>query len=258
MKARVGSLASRIYAHHEEMGEMRAWRKGTTARQEETEACLESKDPTSVQIESVAVQEEAPKEEAAVETFGALKERHGRPASRRTAQPATDETDPGQWWVPEEVGRRLQRDDPPCHSCTAQGILFPGRRQGQERMDIREEASSETERHQWNKGPRFKEGTTSEEGEDIREELRENHRAGDREANSRVFCQDSKNECQNIVEEGATAQTKEKTANSLRIGDVGALTILGSFACTERKRQMMAVNLDRLVTYEETTRDERP
>jgi hypothetical protein len=27
--------------------------------------------------------------------------------------------EPGRWWVPEEVGRRLQMDDPSCHSCTA-------------------------------------------------------------------------------------------------------------------------------------------
>jgi hypothetical protein len=97
---------------------------------------------------------------------------------------------------------------------------------------------------QWNKVPRLKGATTSEEGEDIRQDLSENHRAGDREANSRVFCQDSENECQNFVVDPATAQTNEETALSLRTGDVGTLIILGSFFCTERKRRMM-INLDR-------------
>jgi hypothetical protein len=62
---------------------------------------------------------EVPKEEAAVETFGALKERHGdrHQSVRRRSQ---------QWWTREEVGRRLQGDDPPCQSCTAKGSLLPG------------------------------------------------------------------------------------------------------------------------------------
>jgi hypothetical protein len=44
------------------------------ACQEETEACLESKEPTSVEIWYVAVQEEVPEEEAAGKTVRALKE----------------------------------------------------------------------------------------------------------------------------------------------------------------------------------------
>jgi hypothetical protein len=54
--------------------------------------------------------------------------------------------------------------------------------------------SGETGRHRWNKGPRLKAAATSEEGEDIRQDLRKNPWAGDREANIPVFCQDSKNE----------------------------------------------------------------
>jgi hypothetical protein len=39
---------------------------------------------------------------------------------RLTEAPLTAEyTDPGHWWVPKEVGRRPQMDDPPCRSCTA-------------------------------------------------------------------------------------------------------------------------------------------
>jgi hypothetical protein len=105
-----------------------------------------------------------------------------------------------------------------------------------EMSDVREEITDTSGRQKCNKGPRLKGATTSEGGEDIRQDFRENHRAGDREANSRVFCQDSKNECQNIVEEPATAQTKEETTHSLRARGVGAPTTLGSFAPTNRKR----------------------
>jgi hypothetical protein len=45
-----------------------------TTSQEATEACLEGKEPASLEAESVAVHEEVPKEEAALET--ALKKRH--------------------------------------------------------------------------------------------------------------------------------------------------------------------------------------
>jgi hypothetical protein len=40
---------------------------------------------------------------------------------------------------------------------------------------------------QWNKGPRCKTADTSEVGEDIRQDLQEGRRAGDRKANSQVF-----------------------------------------------------------------------
>jgi hypothetical protein len=52
--------------------EVRAWRKETTTCHEATEACLESKEPTSVQMESVTVHEEA-----AGKTVRALKEQYG-------------------------------------------------------------------------------------------------------------------------------------------------------------------------------------
>jgi hypothetical protein len=42
---------------------MKAWRKEMMACQEVMEACLESKEPTSMEIEAVAVHEEVPKEE---------------------------------------------------------------------------------------------------------------------------------------------------------------------------------------------------
>jgi hypothetical protein len=72
-------------------------------------------------------------------------------------------------------------------------MLLVGIRQGQsctknpERMDVWEETSGKTGRHQWNKGLRLKEATTSEEGENIRQDLQEDHRAGGRETNSQNF-----------------------------------------------------------------------
>jgi hypothetical protein len=58
MKAQVGSLASHIDANQEKtdsnlkeiIAEMRTWRKETTAYQDGTAACLECKEPTSVEI----------------------------------------------------------------------------------------------------------------------------------------------------------------------------------------------------------------
>lgn len=42
--------------------ELKAWRKETMAYQEVMEACLESKEPTSIEIEAIAVHEEVSKE----------------------------------------------------------------------------------------------------------------------------------------------------------------------------------------------------
>jgi hypothetical protein len=61
--------------------------------------------------------------------------------------------------------------------------------------------------------------------------------AGDRQDSSGVFYQDSKNECQDIVEEPTTAHVKEETTHSLRARDVAALVTLGSFFWTDQKRR---------------------
>jgi hypothetical protein len=46
------------------------------------------------------------------------------------------------------------------------------------------------------------------------------------------------------MEGSAPSETKEETANnSLRAMEIGALTSLGTFACTDRKK-MMVINLD--------------
>jgi hypothetical protein len=61
------------------------------------------------------------------------------------------------------------------------------------RTRLYQETFGKTGKCQWNKGPILKEATKSEKGEDIQQDIQENHRAGDREANSQVFWQDSKN-----------------------------------------------------------------
>jgi hypothetical protein len=71
-------IIAKMDAHQERMGaNMNVWQKETLACQEAMEACLESKEPTMLDVGFVAVHEEVPKEEATVETFGALKKWHG-------------------------------------------------------------------------------------------------------------------------------------------------------------------------------------
>jgi hypothetical protein len=81
-----------IDSHHEKLITKAGKEKIQAMRDaclEKTEACLESKEPTSLEIEPVAVHEDVPKEEAAVKTFGAVKRWHGdrHLAVRRRGQP---------------------------------------------------------------------------------------------------------------------------------------------------------------------------
>jgi hypothetical protein len=61
------------------------------------EACLESKEPAAVEIESIAVQEEVPKEEAAVKPQSTEEAVWGLTRSHRVLLMA-EETDAGHWW----------------------------------------------------------------------------------------------------------------------------------------------------------------
>jgi hypothetical protein len=70
------------------------------------------------------------------------------------------------------------------------------------------------------------------------------HSTGGHQASSRVFREDSKNECYNILEESATTQMEEETTSSLRARDVGALTTLRTFARIVQQRKMMVIHLD--------------
>jgi hypothetical protein len=63
-----------------------------------------------------------------------------------------------------------------------------------EKTDVQEEAWGETGMHQWNKGPIPKKVNTSGKQDNTQQDLQENHRARDRGADSRVFCQDLKKE----------------------------------------------------------------
>jgi hypothetical protein len=65
------------------------------------------------EIESKTVYEEVPKEEGTAETLGALKEQYGD----WHLAVGCRQKDAGQWWVLEEIGHHLQRDDLPCHCC---------------------------------------------------------------------------------------------------------------------------------------------
>jgi hypothetical protein len=57
--------------------EMKAWQKEMKAGREATEAYPEKMEANPEEIKSVAVHQEVPKEESAMETFGTLKKRHG-------------------------------------------------------------------------------------------------------------------------------------------------------------------------------------
>jgi hypothetical protein len=54
-----------------------------------------------------------------VKTVRALKKRHGDRHLAGRAPPKAEETDLGQWWVPEVVVIGMQRGHPQCPSCTA-------------------------------------------------------------------------------------------------------------------------------------------
>jgi hypothetical protein len=54
-------------------------------------------------------------------------------------------------------------------------------------MDIQEEMSSKTGRHQWNKEQSLKEATMSEEGKDIQQDVQEDRKAGGHKTNSLNF-----------------------------------------------------------------------
>jgi hypothetical protein len=86
------------------------------------DACLEKTEATDLanpeEMNFVMERQKAPKEKAAVETVGALEHRYAPP-------PTAEGTDPGLWWVPKEVCRRLQTDDPQC---------LPARRKGHGRQ----------------------------------------------------------------------------------------------------------------------------
>jgi hypothetical protein len=101
-----------------------------------------------------------------------------------------------------------------------------------------EEMSAETGKHQGNKDRRLEEAKISEEREDTWENLRENHRAGDREANLRIFWPVTKYQGLDIMV-GSPPRNEEPTRN-FRVrgtGNVGAPATLDSFGLPVGKRR---------------------
>jgi hypothetical protein len=112
-----------------------------------------------------------------------------------------EEMDPGQWWVPEEVGRCLQKDGP-LHSIRDMSYRTNGQtemtkktrhrqccKMNPDRRDVQEETSGATRMQQWNKGQRLKGAAMSEKREDIRQDLQEGSRAEYCEVKSQTFSQ---------------------------------------------------------------------
>jgi hypothetical protein len=164
------------------------------------EECLEKTEATDVEasqeeIESEAEHEEVPKEEAAVEIFGALKERYG---ARHVAvgprrQPKKRTHDNGGSRKKLAVARRRM-------TLRAGSVRHKGRCHNGPTVEHRRQTTETPGTQQWNKGPRLDGAATSEEGEDIRQDLQEDRRAGGREASSRVFHRTAGSEHQDIVE----------------------------------------------------------
>jgi hypothetical protein len=91
-----------------------AWMEEMKADREAMEAYPENMEGSPEDTESIAVHEDIPKEEAAVQPVRALKKRHGdRRLVLRHRGKLKEQTE-GNGGVPEEVGCRLQRYDPPC------------------------------------------------------------------------------------------------------------------------------------------------
>jgi hypothetical protein len=83
------------------------------ANREAMKAYPENMEANPEEMKFVAVHDEVPKEKAAVETVRALKKQYG---DWHRVPPIAEETDPRQWWVLEEIGCCLQRDDLPYRS----------------------------------------------------------------------------------------------------------------------------------------------
>jgi hypothetical protein len=111
---------------------------------------------------TVAVHEEVPKEEAAVETVGALKKRYRNlllTVRRRGQQKKRTQGNGGSRNKLAAACRGMTCLTIPAwckgHCCQGQG-KGQGYAKNPQRTAVREETSRETGRHEWNKEPRFK------------------------------------------------------------------------------------------------------
>jgi hypothetical protein len=128
---------------------------------EATETCLEkAKEPTSAELEYVAVHPEVHMQEDAVEIGTALNKRH------RDRKVEVGRREKRKEWT-QRNGGCPQDDDPQCGSGISQRTRSSGTRQGQcrtknlERTEGREEMPDETGRQPWHKEPRLQGAATS-------------------------------------------------------------------------------------------------
>jgi hypothetical protein len=165
-------------------------------------------------------------------------------------------------WVSQQISRLPQKDGSPCHSCTMQGTRSSWTRPGQcckmnpDRTDVWEVKSAETGMQYWNKGSWLNGAATFEKREGIRRNLKEGSRAWDREPNSRIVYQDSKINVR-ILWRSLSPPKRKKTAYGVRSIDVETLTILGTFARTDRSK-MIVIYLNRLAPCVEAVWDDQP
>jgi hypothetical protein len=105
-------MPAKLDAHHESMmARMNSQLMKMKACLGKTEAMDLEANPE--ETESEVEHEEVPKEEVAVES---TEEEAWGPESSHRAPRSVKEMDPGQWWVPEEVGCCSQADDTLCRA----------------------------------------------------------------------------------------------------------------------------------------------
>jgi hypothetical protein len=137
---------------------------------DKTEACLKKEEATE-EIETESEHQEVPKEEAALDTVGVMKERcrDRHLAVRRSGQPK--KLTQGNGGSRKKLAAACRRNGRRTVEQRRQKIADRGHclKGNLEKTDLREETSGDTGRHQWNKEPRLKKHLTSEEGEDNRQ-----------------------------------------------------------------------------------------
>jgi hypothetical protein len=147
--------------------------------------------------------------------------------SRRRAQYKAEETDPGQWWVPEKidccragVARRKGHGRNGVAPRTQKRQMFRRRRQAH--LECDKKIRNRDLRQQL----RF--GSTRTSGGIYRKAV------GHHEA-SRIFRQGAENERQDIVEGSAPSEREKEITHRIGAGNVGAPATLGSFPLVTRE-----------------------
>jgi hypothetical protein len=210
IKAQVGSLASRIAVNQQEMKTV-------------SDTCLDKMEAKAGELQSVAVHQEVPKEEAAVKPIRALKKRYGERHLAVGRREKPKERTQGKGGVPEETGCRRRGKTRRAGVAQLKGHCLQGQCKDKDVEGTRKGRmfGSRLRKTVMAQGTETSRSTYVKR-EDLRQDRRENHRAGDRKANSRIFHQDSKNEGLDIVEGPVPSQTVKETARRVGPGGVGA------------------------------------